>query len=294
MDIPASNDPSAWVGIGFKQRYLADLLPKPGEGVGSGRPCSSIGWLEIHAENYMVAGGPKKAMLEALAEHYPISCHGVGLSIGGSEPLDDAHLGRLRTLERWLEPALFSEHLAWSSHGRNNYPDLLPLPYNETTLSQVVAHVGQMQDVLGRQILLENPSSYLEFEATTMSETEFLAAVVRESGCGLLLDVNNVYVSANNIGFDAGDYLASFPVDAVGEIHVAGHRRNADPDAADLLIDSHDAPVADPVWMLYASVIARVGPAPTLIERDGALPAFGELVAEADIARRLLEPRSAA
>ena len=268
-----------WLGIGFKAEYFEPLM-------GSTTP---LGWLEIHAENYMMAGGPQMAMLDDIAAKYPISCHGVGLSIGGESALDKAHLQRLKSLQDRLQPALFSEHLAWSSHGGHFFNDLLPLPYTQPTLQRVVEHVDQMQQAIGRQILLENPSSYLCFEESTLSETEFLSAVSERTGCGLLLDLNNVFISANNIGFSAQRYLSDFPLDKVGEIHLAGHRRDTDEQGNLLLIDSHNSPVVDDVWQLYAEVLEQLGELPTLIEWDNDLPTWDVLFSEAKLATATLE-----
>ncbi|MGB0865180.1 MAG: DUF692 domain-containing protein [Granulosicoccaceae bacterium] len=268
-----------WLGIGFKADYIEPLLSA----------AAPLGWLEIHAENYMLDGGPQMAILDEIAAKYPISCHGVGLSIGGESALDKAHLARLRALQDRLNPALFSEHLAWSSHGGHYFNDLLPLPYTQQTLQRVIEHVDQMQQALGRQILLENPSSYLCFEESTLSETDFLAAVSEASGCGLLLDVNNVFVSATNIGFSAQRYLADFPLSKVGEIHLAGHRQDTDENGELLLIDSHNAPVVDEVWQLYAEVIERLGPLPTLIEWDNDLPKWDVIYAEVRSASGVIE-----
>ena len=268
-----------WLGIGFKADYFEPLM-------GSATP---LGWLEIHAENYMMAGGPQMAMLDDIASKYPISCHGVGLSIGGESALDTAHLQRLKSLQDRLQPALFSEHLAWSTHGGHFFNDLLPLPYTEPTLQRVVEHVDQMQQAIGRQILLENPSSYLCFEESTLSETEFLASVSERTGCGLLLDLNNVFISATNIGFSAQRYLSDFPLDKVGEIHLAGHRRDTDEQGNLLLIDSHNSPVVDDVWQLYAEVLERLGSLPTLIEWDNDLPPWDVLFSEVTLATATLE-----
>lgn len=268
-----------WLGIGFKADYFEPLM-------GSATP---LGWLEIHAENYMMAGGPQMAMLGDIASKYPISCHGVGLSIGGESALDAAHLQRLKSLQDRLQPALFSEHLAWSTHGGHFFNDLLPLPYTQPTLQRVVEHVDQMQQAIGRQILLENPSSYLCFEESTLSETEFLASVSERTGCGLLLDLNNVFISANNIGFSAQQYLSDFPLDKVGEIHLAGHRRDTDEQGNLLLIDSHNSPVVDDVWQLYAEVLERLGSLPTLIEWDNDLPTWDVLFSEVKLATATLE-----
>lgn len=281
----------ATAGIGFKPQHFDDLR-QPG----------AVTWLEVHAENYMFDGGPRRAMLADLSDRFPISAHGVGLSIGGDGPLDRTHLGRLRALMDWLAPAQFSEHLAWSSHGGAYFNDLLPLPYTAATLDTVCAHVDEVQQVLGRQMLLENPSSYLAFAESTMTETDFLAQVQRRTGCGLLLDINNVFISAINLGLSAEAYLDAYPLDHVGEIHLAGHEEQAPPDtdagadadAEPLLIDSHGKPVADPVWTLFARTLARIGPCPTLIERDNDVPDFATLEAEAAHADALLRARRAA
>lgn len=266
-------------GIGFKPQHLAELLADPGP----------IGWLEIHAENYMGAGGRPLAQLRRLAEQFPISVHGVGLGIGSEGPLDPEHLRRLADLCAWLQPASFSEHLAWSTHEGAFLNDLLPLPYTAATLTRVCDHIDAAQAVLGRRILLENPSLYFSFAQSEMSEVEFLRQIAARTGCGLLLDVNNVQVSAVNTGFAPEDYLAAFPLDLVGEIHLAGHNASTDAAGAPLLIDAHASPVADPVWALYAGVIARGGPRPTLIEWDNDVPAWPVLQAEAARAAHLLE-----
>ncbi len=270
-------------GIGFKPQHFEDLAA-PG----------AVSWLEIHAENYMFEGGPRRAMLAELSGRFPISAHGVGLSIGGEGSLSSDHLKRLHTLMDWLKPAQFSEHLAWSSHGDAYYNDLLPLPYTTTTLDTVCAHIDQVQQFLGRQMLLENPSSYLAFAESEMSETDFLRQVQQRTGCGMLLDINNVFISATNLGLSANAYLDEYPVDHVGEIHLAGYDAQTTPDGAPLLIDSHGAPVADPVWALYARTIARIGSRPTLIEWDNDVPDFPTLEAEAARASAILEARSAA
>lgn len=270
-------------GVGFKPQHFDDLTA-PG----------AVTWLEIHAENYMFDGGPRRAMLAELAERFPISAHGVGLSIGGDGPLSIKHLNRLRDLMDWLKPVQFSEHLAWSSHGGAYYNDLLPLPYTKATLDLVCAHVDQVQQILRRQMLLENPSSYLAFTESTMSETDFLRQVVRRTGCGLLLDINNVFISATNLGQSAHAYLDAYPLEHVGEIHLAGYDEQATPDGAPLLIDSHGAPVADPVWTLYARTIARIGPRPSLIEWDNDVPDFATLEFEAARANAVLTAKRAA
>ena len=264
-------------GVGFKSAHFTDLA-NPG----------AVTWLEVHAENYMLDGGPRLAMLRDLAARFAISVHGVGLSIGGEAGLDTAHLARLRNLMDWLNPASFSEHLAWSSHDGAYFNDLLPLPYTAATLDTVCAHVDQVQQVLGRRMLLENPSSYLHFASSTLSENDFLAALVDRTRCGLLLDVNNVFVSAANLGTDPRRYIADFPLEAVGEIHLGGHEAQTDQTNAPVLIDTHSAPIADPVWALFGDVIALSGPMPTLIEWDNDVPAFAVLEAEAARAATLL------
>lgn len=265
----------ARAGLGFKPEHFVQAVPAP------------VGFYEVHAENYLGAGGAPHAMLERLHRDHPLSVHGVGLSIGGAGPLDAGHLARLKALLARHQPESFSEHLAWSSHGAAWLNDLLPLPYTDETLATVCAHIDQVQEVLGRRMLLENPATYVTFAQSTWAEVEFLAEVVRRTGCGLLLDVNNVFVSATNHGFDPRAYLAAFPLAAVGEIHLAGHE--ADPVLGPaLLIDSHSRPVADPVWTLFAEVIARTGPVPTLIEWDNDVPGFDVLLAEVARADALL------
>jgi uncharacterized protein (UPF0276 family) len=267
-------------GVGYKPQHMQGILGKPG----------AVSWLEIHAENYMGAGGRPLAQLRHLAERFPISVHGVGLSIGGEGPLDSEHLARLNTLCGWLNPASFSEHLAWSTHDGAYLNDLLPLPYTPATLACVVDHINQVQETLGRRMLLENPSNYLAFEETSMTEVEFLTEIGRRTGCGLLLDVNNVHISAVNQASSAQDYLRSFPFDLVGEIHLGGHVADLDDHGAPLLIDSHSMPVAVPVWALYAEVIALGGPKPTLIEWDNDVPDWSALVDEAARAAAILDP----
>ena len=258
-------------GVGFKPQHYGEIL------AGS----EPVAWLEIHAENYMGDGGRPLARLRALAERFPISVHGVGLSIGGEEPLDRAHLARLRRLVDWLNPASFSEHLAWSSHGGAFFNDLLPLPYTDATLDRVAGHIAQVQDTLGRRLLLENPATYLAFAETTWAETDFLAELVRRTGCGLLLDVNNVYVACTNRQADPYAYIDAFPLQAVGELHLGGHDAQADDHGAPLLIDSHGARVVDPVWRLYAHTLGQTGALPTLIEWDNDVPDWPVLRAEA-------------
>lgn len=259
-------------GVGYKPQHFADILENPG----------AVKWLEIHAENYMGDGGRPLAQLRALSERFPISVHGVGLSIGGEQPLDADHLARLKHLVDWLNPASFSEHLAWSTHDMGYMNDLLPLPYTKSTVDRVSTHIAQVQDTVGRQMLLENPSSYLAFAESEMTETEFLRQVSARTGCGLLLDVNNVFVSATNLNLSAQDYIADFPIDAVGELHLGGHDDDKDDHGAPLLIDSHGREVADPVWALLDLTLARSGPKPILIEWDNDVPDWPILAAEAD------------
>jgi uncharacterized protein (UPF0276 family) len=246
-------------------------------------------FFEVHAENYMGAGGPPHDALTRIRRDHPVSLHGVCMSIGGPRPLDKAHLDRFKALVDRYEPALVSEHLAWSTHDTTYYNDLLPLPYTPATVSRVADHIDEVQETIGRPILLENPSSYVLFPESTISETDFIRALVRRTGCGLLLDVNNVFVSATNHGYSALSYLADFPLDHVGEIHLAGHSEQEDDEGDLLLIDSHDGPVADAVWKLFDIVIGRCGPLPTLIEWDSDIPDWPVLKAEAAAAQAILD-----
>lgn len=265
-------------GIGLKPEHYAEILATGPD----------VAFFEVHAENYMGAGGPPHHHLERIRARYPLSLHGVGLSIGGSAPLDRAHLMRLKALVAHYEPGLFSEHLAWSTHEGVFLNDLLPLPYNRETLARVAAHIDEVQDRLGLRMLLENPSTYVQFEASSMGEVEFLSELVARTGCGLLLDVGNVFVSAMNHGFDPFAYVDAFPAQHVGEIHLAGFAEERRAGEAPLLIDAHGTPVAAMVWDLYAHALARTGPVPTLIEWDNDVPPLPILLAEADKARRLL------
>lgn len=266
-------------GVGYKPQHFAAIQQDPGP----------VGWLEIHAENYMGDGGRPLAQLRHLADRFPISVHGVGLSIGGEGRLDADHLQRLRQLCDWLAPASFSEHLAWSTHDGAYLNDLLPLPYTAETLARVCDHIDEVQDRLGLRMLLENPSTYLAFAETAMPEVEFLGEIAKRTGCGLLLDVNNVYVSGINQNYDPLAYLEAFPLQHVGEIHLGGHDEDRDDHGHRLLIDSHGAHVVDPVWALYAHVIAKAGPRATLIEWDNDVPDWPVLLAEAGRASLVLE-----
>ncbi len=271
------------IGIGLKTQHVAGLLAQP----------RVLDFVEVHAENYMVRGGPFLAHLERVREQHALSVHGVGLSIGGPGPLDDDHLERLAALLSRFEPRWFSEHLAWSSHGGVCFGDLLPVPYDDATLARVCDHVDRLQERVGRRVLLENPSTYLEFDASTMSEAQFLCEVVRRTGCGLLLDVNNAHVSAANHGRDAAAFVDALPAQAVGEIHLAGFAEDPDTTNRRLLIDAHGSPVDDDVWRLYRYALARIGGRPTLIERDNNVPALHTLLAEACRAREILRSTTA-
>ena len=266
-------------GLGYKPQHYTEIMQNAGP----------VSWFEVHAENYMGDGGRPLAQLAALSARFPISVHGVGLSIGGEGPLDREHLARLRTLCDWLKPASFSEHLAWSSHDSAFLNDLLPLPYNAASLARVASHINQVQETLGRQMLLENPSSYLAFDTSDMSETDFLRELATQTGCGLLLDVNNVFVSATNLGTSPQAYIDDFPLDKVGEIHLGGHDEDEDDAGRPLLIDSHGRKIADPVWALLEYTLARSGPRPLLVEWDNDVPDWPVLATEAARAKSALE-----
>jgi uncharacterized protein (UPF0276 family) len=245
-------------------------------------------WFEVHAENYMVAGGPRLRWLDAMRAQHPLSLHGVSLSLAGAQPLDVEHLRQLAALVARTEPALVSEHLAWSTWDGRHFPDLLPFPRTGEALRRIAGRIDQTQGALGRRIAIENPSHYLRIAGHEWDEIEFLKELAARTGCGLLLDVNNVHVSARNLGFEASAYLDRFPGEHVMEVHLAGHSVDANLGGA-LLVDSHDAPVAPQVWALYRRLVARIGARPTLIERDGNLPSFDELLAERNIAKNCLE-----
>ena len=269
-------------GVGLKPEHFRAVLER----------LPVLGFFEIHAENYMVDGGPFHHYLERIRAHYPLSLHGVGLSIGGEARLDESHLDRLAALIARYEPAEFSEHLAWSSHGENFFNDLLPLPYTQQTLTRVCAHIDRVHERLGRRMLLENPATYVEFEASSLGEAEFIGEIVRRTGCGLLLDVNNVHVSCVNHGRDAVAFIDGLPPNAVAQIHLAGFRRDQDAAGAPLLIDSHGAPVDEQVWDLYQHAVSRLGPMPTLIEWDNDVPALPVLLQEAVRAERCMAQAS--
>ncbi|WP_144172634.1 DUF692 domain-containing protein [Pseudomonas sp. Kh13] len=262
-------------GLGLKADHYAEAWP-----------CQATGlWFEVHPENYML-GGPRLAWLERIAERHPLSLHGVALSLAADAAPDPTHLQRLRALVDRLQPALVSEHLAWSSWRGLYYPDLLPFPRSNEALVRISDNIQRTQDALGRCIALENPSHYLHLQGHDWDEIGFLGELARRTDCRLLLDVNNVYVSARNLGYSAAVYLEQFPHQAISEIHLAGYSVDVQ---GELLIDSHDTPIAAPVWALYQQLITRIGPRPTLVERDGNVPTFSALLAERDNAQVLLE-----
>jgi uncharacterized protein len=266
-------------GIGLRHPHLEDLIERPPAG---------LAWVEVHTENYMAEGGPRLRQLELVRERYALSFHGVGLSLGSADPPDPAHLARIKALADRFEPALLSEHVAWSVEGGHYLNDLFPIPYTEEALELVSRNIGIAQDALGRRLLVENPSSYLRFVDSTLPECLFVAELVRRSGCGLLLDVNNVHVSARNHGFDVGEYLAAMPGDAVGEYHLAGHAE-VEVDGVPLLIDDHASRVAPAVWGLFEQALAAFGPRPTLVEWDNAIPPLAVLLEERAAAQGRLE-----
>lgn len=268
----------AAAGIGLKAQHYREILETD----------PPLGWFEVHPENYMGAGGPPHHYLTRIRERYPLSLHGVGLSLGSAGGLDPDHLRRLKTLVDRYEPGLVSEHLSWSVFDGAYLNDLLPLPLTEEALTHVAAHVDEMQTALGRRVLVENPSAYVRVRNDTMSEPEFLTELARRTGCGLLLDINNVYVSARNHGFDTGAYLDAIDPALVGEMHLAGHAVERI-DGHELRIDDHGSEVCDAVWTLYASFIAYAGAKPTLIEWDTDVPELGTLLREAARAQTVLD-----
>jgi uncharacterized protein (UPF0276 family) len=279
--IGATSAMDATAGVGLKPEHFDAALASTAPGL----------WFEVHAENYMVAGGPRLDWLAAIRARHPIALHGVGLSLASDDAPDRLHLERLAALARRIEPALISEHLAWSRLGEVHFPDLLPFPRTDAAFDRIAANIARVQDALRQPIAIENPAHYLRIEDHTREEIDFLRALARRTGCRLLLDVNNVYVGAHNLGYSAQAYIDAFPGELVTEVHLAGHSADPNP-GAELLIDSHDAPVAAGVWSLYQRLIARIGPRPTLIERDGNLPAFESLLSERDHAAGLLGARA--
>jgi len=267
--------PRLGFGLGLRPPHYQDALAGTARG-------AEVEWWEVISENFMVAGGNPRRVLRAMRERAPIVLHGVSLSIGSTDPLDESYLGRLASLVEEIEPAVVSDHLCWSGVGGHAAHDLWPLPYTTEALAHVVERVARVQDRLGRRILLENPSSYVTFAASELGEAEFLAEVARRADCGILLDVNNVYVSSQNHGWDARAYLAAIPIERVGQIHLAGHS-----DHGSHLLDTHDEPVCAAVWELYAAAVARFGGVSTMIERDDHLPSLDELVGELDHARHI-------
>jgi uncharacterized protein (UPF0276 family) len=280
--IDLKNTPmSPTAGLGLKSQHYAEALAAQDAGL----------WFEVHPENYMAAGGPRLRWLEAIREQHPLSLHGVGLSLAADADPDPAHLSALKALADRFAPFVVSEHLAWSTHRGIHQPDLLPFPRTHAALDRIAGNIGRTQDVLGRTILVENPSLYLPLTGHELDETDFLIELTRRTGCGLLVDVNNVFVSASNLGYAPETYLDALPADVIGEIHLAGHGVDSDfkeGGGSSLLIDTHGAPIAEPVWALYRRLIGRVGPRPTLIERDDDIPAFEVLMAERDRAHGVL------
>ncbi len=272
----------ARAGIGLRALHYYEILEREPD----------LGWVEAHSENYFGRGGAPLACLEAIRELYPLSLHGVGLSLGSAGELDRAHLRKLKQVVDRFQPGLVSEHLSWSTAGGIHSNDLLPLPYTEEALAIFCAHTSETQDFLGRKILVENPSSYLSFLHSTLSEVEFLVEVARRTGCGILLDVNNIYVSACNHGFDADAYLAEIPAELVGELHLAGHTVNRHGDRK-IHIDDHGSAVSDSVWDLFGRAMDRFCDIPTLIEWDSDIPALDTLKEEARHADRIMEARGA-
>lgn len=275
MSNPDPRYPSLGYGLGLRVDHYDAIL--------SGDP--PIDWLEILSENYMIPGGRPLDFLARFRERYPLVMHGVSLSIGSSDPLDRDYLARLKRLATFVEPAWISDHLCWTGVDGTNLHDLMPLPFTEEALDHVVARVREVQDFLGRRILLENVSSYAAFHASQLSESQFVAEVARRADCLILLDINNIHVSSRNHGFDARAYLADIPADRVQQFHLAGHEQQGS-----LLIDTHDAPIIDPVWQLYADALHRFGPVSTMIERDDQIPPLADLLAELDRARAIAGP----
>lgn len=270
-------------GLGLKAEHYAQAVEARADGL----------WFEVHAENYMVAGGPRLAWLELIRSRHPIALHGVALSLATDADPDPGHLARLKRLVDRFEPALVSEHLAWSAWGGAYRPDLLPFPRTRAALTRIAATISRAQDALGRAILVENPALYLDLPGGDYAEADFLAELARRTGCGLLVDVNNAFVSARNLGYDPGAYLDALPAAVIGEIHLAGHA--PDPELGEaLLVDTHGAPVAEPVWRLYERLVRRIGPRPSLIERDAAIPPFEALMAERRRADRILRAAAGA
>jgi len=270
----SNKPPFLGFGLGLRPQHYSEIL--------EGSP--QVDWFEVISENYMIEGGQPLRMLDKICERYPVVMHGVSLSIASTAPLDREYLARLKKLAERVNPVWISDHLCWTGVSGKNTHDLLPIPYTEEALTHVASRVAQVQDFLGRRILMENVSSYVSFKDSALTEWEFIAEIARRADCLLLLDVNNIFVSAYNHGFDAEAYLAGIPAERVQQIHLAGHSN-----CGDYIIDTHDADVIDPVWDLYAKAIARLGPVSTMIERDDNIPPLVDLVAELDQARRVAE-----
>ena len=271
-------------GASFKPEHIQAILADQNPDV----------FFEIHAENYMGAGGLPHAQLAHIRQNHPVSLHGVAMNIGGPQDLDRNHLLRFKSLVDRYQPCMVSEHLAWSTHDDVYFNDLLPVPYTDETLARIVSHIGQIQDSIKRPMLLENPSSYLQFAESNWNEADFIYEIARRSGCGLLLDINNVFVSAIKYGTSPEHYLNDFPLHLVGEIHLAGHDEQSDDEGDLLLIDTHDREVSDPVWALYEHVLSKTGPIPTLVEWDADVPEWARLNSEAMAARRIMDKTSTA
>lgn len=274
----------ATASVGLKLEHCKEVL----------ETTPAFDWFEVHPENYMCDGGPPHHFLTKIRERYDLSLHGVGLSIGGAVRPSKDHIARLKTLIKRYQPKSFSEHLAWSSHEMGYFNDLLPLPLTEETCALVIDHINEVQNSLNHQMLLENPSTYVAFEGTEIPETEFLNEVAERTGCGLLLDINNVYVSSTNHGRQASDYLSKFPEKHIGEIHLGGHAPDTDDEGNALLIDAHDREITEAVWSLYEQVIAQKGPTPTLVEWDNDVPAWPVLMREAQAAEAILQKQRVA
>lgn len=282
-ELPSLSPPTrlklaASVGVGLKQQYVRALMANP----------TMVDFVEVHAENFMVPG-PRNDLLIDVSRTWPLSLHGVALSLGGDDPLDRAHLSRLKHLVDMTKPALFSEHIAWSRHGGTYFNDLLPVPYNRQSLTRLCDRVYEVQNYLGRQMLLENPSSYVRFQSDTMHEADFLAELVHRTGCGLLLDINNLFVSAQNHGWMADDWLSRIQLDAVGQVHLAGHEEASDDCGNRVLVDTHGEEISEPVWFLFSEFLALAGPRPTLIERDNNIPPLEGLMQEVEMAKFLMQ-----
>jgi hypothetical protein len=260
---------SITAGLGFKLQHFDEALTARADGL----------WFEVHTENYMVDGGPRLRALMALRDRHAVSLHGVGLSIVSADPPNPAYLRRLKALAERVSPTLISDHLAWQKWNGRHHADFFPFPRTREALGYAADNLSRVQDLLGRTILVENPSRYVDVPGHDMSETDFLTELAGRSGCGLLVDVNNVFVSASNLGFSAETYIDALPEAPIQEIHVAGHSPDGDPNSP-LVIDSHGAPVSDPVWRLYRRLVGRIGPRPTLIERDTDIPTFTDLMTE--------------